>query len=181
MNISNVLTTARILLTPFFILFLKFGVKNKIYNLYALLIFVLASITDFLDGYIARKQQKITNLGKFLDPLADKILTTAAYLCFLELKLINIWVVFIVFVREFLVIFIRLIASKNGIVIAANFFGKLKTVLQIFAIILTLIFLIKKNVFFKNCYLFSIYVSTFATAYSGLIYFLKNKDILKND
>lgn len=181
MNISNILTTARIFLSPFFILFLKLGVNKKYFNHFALLVFVLASITDFLDGYLARKQQKTTNLGKFLDPLADKILTTAAFLCFLELKLINIWVVFIVFVREFLVIFIRLIASKKGIVIAANFWGKLKTVLQIIAIFLTLIFLIKKSSFLNHCYNFSIYASTFATALSGLIYILKNKNLLKNN
>lgn len=180
MNISNVLTASRIFLTPFFILFLKIGANKKTFNFFALLIFVLASITDFLDGYLARKNKKITNIGKFLDPLADKILTTAAFLCFLELKLVNVWVVFVVFTREFLVIFLRLIASKKEIVIAANFWGKLKTVLQIVAIILTLIFLIKKNSFLKNCYIFSIYTSTVITALSGLIYFIKNKQILKD-
>ncbi len=145
MNIANKLTIFRIVTVPFFMFFLKFSYQNKSFNLYALLIFILASITDFLDGFIARKQKITTNLGKFLDPLADKILTTAAFLCFLHLKLVDVFVVFIILTREFLVIFIRLVASKNGLVISANFWGKLKTIFQMTACITTMAYLIFEN------------------------------------
>ena len=132
--------------------FLKFNQYYEHFKFYALLIFVLASITDFLDGFLARKKKITTNLGKFLDPLADKILTTAAFLCFLHLKLVDVFVVFIILTREFLVIFIRLVASKNGKVIAANFWGKLKTVFQIAACIATMAYLIIKNSFLYYSY-----------------------------
>ena len=180
MNIANILTFIRIAIVPFFIFFLHTGNHYTKSYVIALVIFILASITDFFDGFLARKKNIITNLGKFLDPLADKILTTAAYLCFLELKLISIYVVFIILTREFLVFLIRLLASKESIVISANVFGKIKTITQIIACILTMIYLIfkQKNLFIL--YNIAIYISTFLTALSGFLYILQNKKLLTN-
>ena len=178
MNIANFLTFLRIIMVPFFMFFLNQNEQNQLNYIIALSIFILASITDFFDGFIARKKNIITNIGKFLDPLADKILTTAAYLCFLKLDLVNIYIVFIILTREFLVFLIRLLASKENIVIAANIFGKIKTVSQIVACILTIFYLIFKH---KNLYIIyniSIYISTFLTAISGFLYILQNKKLL---
>ena len=180
MNIANKLTVLRIVMVPFFMFFLRFNQYNKYFKLYALLIFVLASITDFLDGFLARKNNITTNLGKFLDPLADKILTTAAFLCFLYLNLVDIFVVFIILAREFLVIFIRLVASKNGRVIAANFWGKLKTIFQIAACIATMLYLIFKNSFLYYSYNALIYSSTILTIVSGFLYIIQNRKVLKD-
>ena len=180
MNIANILSLLRIVMVPFFIFFLNQTPLNKTSCLVSLSIFILASITDFFDGFIARKKNMITNLGKFLDPLADKILTTAAYLCFLNLKLVSIYIVFIILTREFLVFLIRLIASKENIVIAANFWGKLKTVTQIISCMITILYFIIPNIylfFIYNCF---IYASTFLTALSGFLYIFENKKLLKN-
>lgn len=180
MNIANILSFLRIIMVPFFIFFLTQTPLHKTNCLISLLIFILASITDFLDGFIARKKNIITNLGKFLDPLADKILTTAAYLCFLDLKLISVYVVFIILTREFLVFLIRLIASKENVVIAANFWGKLKTVTQIISCIVTILYLVVPNIYLFFMFKFFIYASTFLTALSGFLYILENKKLLKN-
>ncbi len=180
MNIANILSFLRIILVPFFIFFLNQTPLNKTNCLISLLIFILASITDFFDGFLARKKNIVTNLGKFLDPLADKILTTAAYLCFLDLKLVSVYVVFIILTREFLVFLIRLIASKENVVIAANFWGKLKTVTQIISCITTILYLVVPNIYLFLTYKIFIYASTFLTALSGFLYILENKKLLKN-
>ena len=180
MNIANILTFIRIIIVPFFMLFLTKKQPTKTDFIMALLIFAIASITDFFDGFIARKKNIITNLGKFLDPLADKILTTAAYLCFLDLKLITVYVVFIILTREFLVFLIRLVASKENIVIAANIWGKLKTVFQIISCILTIIYLVEKTEFMFYIYNIFIYISTILTIISGIIYILQNRKLLLN-
>ena len=168
MNIANKLTVLRIVMVPFFMFFLRFNQYNKYFKLY------------FLDGFLARKNNITTNLGKFLDPLADKILTTAAFLCFLYLNLVDIFVVFIILAREFLVIFIRLVASKNGRVIAANFWGKLKTIFQIAACIATMLYLIFKNSFLYYSYNALIYSSTILTIVSGFLYIIQNRKVLKD-
>lgn len=134
MNLPNKLTVLRIILVPFFVLFL---LCSKIpYNyLWALVVFAVASITDCLDGHIARKHNLITDFGKFLDPLADKVLVLSAMISFIELGLSSSIVVIIVIAREFLVTSLRLVASGDGTVIAASIYGKIKTVVQMVSIV----------------------------------------------
>ena len=135
MNLPNKLTVARIILTPFFLAAMVLNFKY--HYLVATLIFIVASVTDFLDGKIARKSNLVTTFGKLCDPVADKMLTTAALLAFMKLGLCNIWIVMIVLSREFLVTSFRLVASAQGVVIAAGIWGKLKTASQmIFSIII---------------------------------------------
>lgn len=135
MNWPNKLTLLRIFLTPVFMLSLLWNFPH--HYLVALVIFIVASLTDLLDGKLARKYGLVTNFGKFLDPLADKMLTTAALLGFIVLNIGSgvVWIAFIVMLREFLMASLRLVAVDNGIVIAANSWGKIKTVCQMIAII----------------------------------------------
>ena len=134
MNLPNKLTVARIIIVPFFVVFLV-NVTVPHHFLIAGLLFALASFTDLLDGKIARKRNLITNFGKFLDPLADKILVISALVCFVSLGLAELWFVIIIIAREFMVTSIRLIAVGTGEVIAANSWGKAKTVSQMAAIV----------------------------------------------
>lgn len=135
MNTPNKLTILRIILVPFFIFFLLMT-QIPHNNLWALIIFVIASLTDMFDGKIARKYNLITNFGKFLDPLADKLLVTSALICFIDLKFTSSIVVVIIVAREFLVTSLRLIAAGEGTVIAAGYLGKVKTVVQMVATIM---------------------------------------------
>lgn len=136
MNLPNKLTIVRIVLAPLFLLLTL--VEFPFHNLVAGLVFGAAALTDMYDGRIARSQGLITNLGKFLDPLADKMLTTAALLSFLATGHLDVWAVMIVLTREFMVTSVRLLAAKDGVVIAANIWGKLKTVAQFVAILVEL-------------------------------------------
>ena len=141
MNLPNKLTLLRCIMTPvFFVLLLSFFPYNY---LVALAVFVIASLTDYLDGQIARKRGLVTNLGKFLDPLADKMLTTAAFIGFT--KVISgrqvALALFLILAREFMVTSVRLLAAKDGVVVAASFFGKLKTVMQMVTIVYILLLL----------------------------------------
>lgn len=137
MTTANKLTILRVLLVPIFMVFmLARSLPNSM--LYSLIVFAVASVTDHYDGKIARKYNQITDFGKFLDPLADKVLVMAAFTCFVEVGLIGSVPVIIMFTREFLVTSVRLIAVGSGEVIAANSWGKAKTVSQILAIILIL-------------------------------------------
>ncbi|BEH90499.1 MAG: CDP-diacylglycerol--glycerol-3-phosphate 3-phosphatidyltransferase [Turicibacter sp.] len=151
MNLANKLTLLRIILIPFFIVCFYIpslivntvAVNNYLIpyaNLLGLIIFLLAAITDFIDGYVARKYNMITDFGKFMDPLADKLLVTAALLVLLENGLISGWVVFVILAREFIVTGFRTIAASKGVVIAAGWLGKIKTVVQ-FMMISTLLLL----------------------------------------
>ena len=151
MNLANKLTLLRIILIPFFIVCFYIpslivntvAVNNYLIpyaNLLGLIIFLLAAITDFIDGYVARKYNMITDFGKFMDPLADKLLVTAALLVLLENGLISGWVVFVILAREFIVTGFRTIAASKGVVIAAGWLGKIKTVVQ-FIMISTLLLL----------------------------------------
>lgn len=135
MNTPNKLTVLRIIMTPFFMAAMLIPFPH--HYLAALILFATASITDMIDGKMARKYNLITDFGKFLDPLADKMLTTAAFLAFIELDIGTgiTWITFIVLIREFLITSLRLISSGKGVVIAANIWGKAKTVSQMFAII----------------------------------------------
>ncbi len=133
MNLPNKLTVVRIFLAPLFLLILLWDFP--FHHLCAGLIFGAAALTDLFDGRIARSQGLITNLGKFLDPLADKMLTTAAFLGFLAMGHLDVWAVMIILTREFLVTSVRLVAAKDGTVIAASFSGKAKTVAQFVSIV----------------------------------------------
>lgn len=136
MNLPNKLTVIRIVLAPLFLLLAL--VEFPFHYLAAGLVFGAAALTDMFDGKIARARGLITNLGKFLDPLADKMLTTAAFLCFLATGHLDVWALMVVLTREFMVTSVRLVAAKDGTVIAANFWGKLKTVMQFVAIVFEL-------------------------------------------
>lgn len=135
MNLANKLTIFRVIIVPFFVFFMCFtGIEHR--YLYALILFIVASLTDMLDGKIARKYNMITSFGKFLDPLADKILVAAALVCFVELKWTSAWVVFIILAREFVVSGVRLVAagSDKKVVIPASWLGKIKTAVTMVAI-----------------------------------------------
>ena len=139
MNLPNKLTVVRMVLVPFFVASLLLSGSNESLKWVALVLFVVASLTDFLDGYIARKYNLITNFGKFMDPLADKILTISGMICLIELGRIPSWIVVIIVAREFIISGFRLIAAENGVVIAANYWGKFKTTFQMIMIILMIV------------------------------------------
>ena len=135
MNLPNKLTLLRVILIPFFVFFLMYDKLGAAGVWIALAIFAVASITDFFDGKIARKYNLITNFGKFMDPLADKLLVSSALICFIELSFLPAWFVIVIIAREFVISGFRLIASDNGVVIAASWWGKFKTVFQMFLIL----------------------------------------------
>lgn len=192
MNLANKLTLLRILLVPIFLVFIV--VKGIPYGTFiATFIFIIASITDKLDGYIARSRNQITTFGKFMDPLADKLLVTTALITLVEYRVVPSWAAIIIIAREFAVSGLRTIAASEGKVIAASWWGKIKTVIQILAIILLLIqvnigetqslysmvinssFL---NNFFKYVPSIMLDISVIITIISGCEYFRKNKGII---
>lgn len=177
MNIANQLTILRVLMIPFFMYFLLLGTPSG--KVIALVLFMVASFTDFLDGYLARKYHLITNFGKFMDPLADKLLVTAALICFLELGELNSWVVMIILSREFIVSIFRAVAAAEGIVIAADWWGKVKTNVQMFAIILMLMNNYPFEQFGIPMDQVLIYLATVLTVISGFNYIVKNKQVLQ--
>ena len=139
MNLPNKLTVLRVILVPFFVLFLLGADYMGPFSPYiALIIFIVASLTDMLDGKIARKYNLVTNFGKFMDPLADKLLVCTALICLTSMNRLNVIVVLVIIAREFIISGFRLVASDNGIVIAASYWGKFKTVSQM-ALIIVLI------------------------------------------
>lgn len=178
MNTANKLTLLRVVLVPFYMFFLlREGVVPQIT---ALAIFVIASLTDMLDGMIARKYNQITSFGKFVDPLADKMLTTAAFLVFLSQGIISVWAVMIILAREFMVAGVRLSAVTEGKVIAASFWGKLKTVSQM-AVIIAISLLSNISVI-QNANLvinILVWISVALTVFSGADYLIKNRSLLK--
>ena len=138
MNLPNKLTVVRVLMIPFFVWFMlpSLGGEMAASKLIALAIFCIASLTDLLDGKIARKYNLVTNFGKFMDPLADKLLVGAAMICLVEMGRLPAWIVIIIIAREFIISGFRLIAADNGVVIAASYWGKFKTTFQMIAVIL---------------------------------------------
>ena len=136
MNTPNKLTVARMIMVPFLVIFLLTGWGGESNRYISLALFAAASITDWFDGHLARKYNLITNFGKFMDPLADKLLVCSAMICMIELNRLPAWVVIIIIAREFIISGFRLIAAENGVVIAANYWGKFKTVSQMIMIIL---------------------------------------------
>lgn len=187
MNLPNKLTVLRFILTPIFMLLLMLGFKGHF--LLAMIVFIGASITDYFDGKIAREQNLVTNFGKFLDPIADKMLTTAAYIGFVALDIGYgiVWVTFIVLLREFVVTSVRLAAADNGKVVAANYWGKTKTVVQMVAIIATLFFCFVINVFslpdvfvmvLEAIYSVLLWISAVLTLVAGATYIIDNKEYI---
>ena len=139
MNTPNKLTVGRMILVPFLVVFMLTGWGGE-YNRYiSFVIFAAASITDWFDGYLARKNHLVTNFGKFMDPLADKLLVCSAMICMIELGRLPAWIVIVIIAREFIISGFRLIAAENGVVIAANYWGKFKTVSQMVMIILLIL------------------------------------------
>ena len=173
MNLPNKLTILRVILIPFFVFFLISPFFDGYGNYIALAIFIIASLTDMADGKIARKYNLVTNFGKFMDPLADKLLVCSAMICLVDLKLIPVWVVFII--SGF-----RLVASDNGIVIAASYWGKFKTTFQMLMVIV-IIFNINLQLGWLNILgTILIYVALVLTVVSLIDYIAKNKDVLKD-
>ena len=136
MNLPNKLTTFRVILIPFFVFFMLAPNMTGINHYIAAAIFIVASLTDLLDGKIARKYNLVTNFGKFMDPLADKLLVCSAMICLIQTGQLAAWIVVIIIAREFIISGFRLIASDNGVVIAASYWGKFKTTFQMIAVIL---------------------------------------------
>ena len=172
MNLPNKLTILRVLLIPVFLLCLL----NE-YNILALIIFVVASLTDMLDGKIARKYNLVTNFGKFMDPLADKLLVSSALISFVGLGRMPIWIVVVIISREFIISGFRLVAADKGVVIAASMWGKVKTVTQMVMII---VLLCELQVGFAEVLEgMLIYASLILTVVSLVDYIVKNIDVMK--
>ena len=170
MNTANKLTLLRVVMIPLFLLVLSLDVPGA--NYWALAIFVIASLTDTLDGYIARHYNQTTDFGKFMDPLADKCLVTAAMLWFVEIGQMPGWALLVVIIREFGVSGLRMVAADKGRVIAAGWSGKVKTASTMVCIVLMLLPIapLVNNI--------CVAVIVLATIYSGVEYFMKNLDVL---
>ena len=181
MNLPNKLTIFRvILIVPFIILLLGgntglFGSFSLYSDYVALVVFIIASLTDLLDGHIARKHNLITNFGKFMDPMADKLLVAAALIALVELNRIPSWVVIIIISREFIISGFRLIASDNGVVLAASYWGKFKTTFQMIMICL----MIANIPILHIITAVIMWVALALTVISLMDYLIKNKDIMK--
>ena len=177
MNLANKLTLSRIFMIPVFLIFLIGGVCPEPYGrIAALIIFIAASLTDMLDGRIARKRNLITNFGKFMDPLADKLLVSAALIAFIELNLIPSWVVIVIISREFIITGFRLIAVETGLVLAAGWWGKVKTTIQMVMIAVILIW--PDGPVYNILGRLLILLALIFTAISGIEYIVKNKDVI---
>lgn len=174
MNLPNKLTMFRVLLIPFFIVFLLMpGIPAG--KWIALAVFIIASLTDLLDGHIARKYNLVTNFGKFMDPLADKLLVCSALICLIELDRIPSWMVILIIAREFVISGFRLIASDNGVVIAASYWGKFKTTFQMIAVCL----LIADIAVLSLITTIITWIAVILTVVSLIDYLIKNKDVMK--
>ena len=172
MNLPNKLTMLRIIMIPFFVFFLLSETPNK--DIIALVLFCAASLTDLADGKIARKYNLVTDFGKFMDPLADKLLVCSALICLVDLGRIPSWVVVIIVAREFAISGFRLIAADNGIVIAASYWGKFKTTFQMIMIIL-MILNIEKLALLTSIMM---WIALALTIISLCDYIMKNKQVI---
>ena len=176
MNLPNKLTVLRVIMIPFFVFFYLTG---HVYI--ADILFIIASLTDMADGKIARKYNLVTNFGKFMDPLADKLLVAAALICFVEVNRIPAWIVLIIISREFIISGFRLVAAEGGKVIAAGYWGKLKTAVTM----VTIVFMIPNfgGIYFGTGWIYPleqilVYASLILTIISRVDYLVKNKEVL---
>lgn len=188
MNIPNKITVSRILMIPFFVIVMMFdfgwgtmklfGADMPVHHFVGALIFILASTTDWVDGYYARKYNLVTTLGKFLDPLADKLLVSAAFIMLVELDMAQVWIIIVIISREFAVTGLRLILAGEGEVVAANQLGKIKTWTQIIAIAAALL----HNTIFTLIGIpfddIMLYIALLFTVWSGWDYFYINRRVL---
>lgn len=173
MNLANKITMFRILLIPIFVLSYYYDQSG----ISSLAIFLLGSFSDFLDGYVARKYDMITDFGKFIDPIADKILVLSAFILFIERGFVEPWVVIVVLFRELLISGFRMLAAKKNISIAADIFGKLKTTTQFFSVIFFFLTIILIN---RNMYIIGkvlLYISVALTVLSMINYLYKNREV----
>ncbi|MEG0641420.1 MAG: CDP-diacylglycerol--glycerol-3-phosphate 3-phosphatidyltransferase [Clostridium sp.] len=171
MNLANKITTFRILLIPLFLYFMYVDIKYHI--LIATIIFIFASFTDSLDGYIARSRNEVTKFGKFLDPLADKLMVIAALMALVEIERVDGWIVMVIIARELIITGLRAVAATDGVVIAASNWGKIKTVTQIIAVIAALL-----NIPYYNVL---VIIALITTVFSGMDYIYKNRKILDSN
>ena len=190
MNLPNKLTVMRVILVPFFIFFLLCDVPfgSQAGSILALVVFIAASVTDALDGHIARSRNLVTNFGKFLDPLADKVLVISALVCFIQMGLVGAVPVIIIIAREFMVSGLRLVTANEGVVVAAGIWGKLKTAFTMVAIVIILFFAV---LFGKDSTGYAawvniteqvlIWISTILTVISGAIYLNGYKEYINTD
>ena len=181
MNLPNKLTVLRVVLIPFFVAFLLLSPGNDTFKWIALAIFIVASLTDMLDGKIARKYNLITDFGKFMDPLADKLLVCSAMICLTELGRIPSWIVVIIIAREFIISGFRLIAADNGRVIAASYWGKFKTTFQMIMVILMIANLGDVVPYYNLVTQIIMWVALALTIISLVDYIVKNKDVMSGD
>ncbi|MEI3522082.1 MAG: CDP-diacylglycerol--glycerol-3-phosphate 3-phosphatidyltransferase [Anaerosacchariphilus sp.] len=176
MNLPNKLTTLRVFMIPFFVVFMLTDLGGAYsQNTLQSAIFIVASLTDLLDGKIARKYNLVTNFGKFMDPLADKLLVCSAMICLVEMNRLAAWMVIVIISREFIISGFRLIASDNGVVIAASYWGKFKTTFQMLMIILLILDL---GGVFTTIETIVTWIALILTVVSLIDYLAKNKGIL---
>jgi len=187
MNLPNFLTLIRMALVPVFIVFFYLGQSGaRVYAILALAVFVIAAGTDMLDGYIARRRGQITNFGKLMDPLADKVLTTSAFIVFVDIHIIPAWMVVVILAREFAITGLRGVAASEGVVIAAGLSGKLKTIFQMVAIGLILLDSAVGNgplthsvwVFVSGAGMICLWAAVALTVYSGIEYLWNGRKLL---
>ena len=176
MNLPNKLTVLRVCMIPFFVVMLLLnGGENQTYRYIAAAIFIVASLTDMLDGKIARKYNLVTNFGKFMDPLADKLLVCSALICLVDLKQLPAWMVIVIISREFIISGFRLVASDNGIVIAASYWGKFKTTFQMIAVVLLIVGIPALSMVTTAV----VWIALVLTVISLVDYIAKNVNVLK--
>ena len=176
MNLPNKLTILRVIMIPFFVLALLYnGGENQTLRYVAAAIFIIASLTDMLDGKIARKYNLVTNFGKFMDPLANKLLVCSALICLVELKELPAWMVIVIISREFIISGFRLVASDNGVVIAASYWGKFKTTFQMIAVVLLIVGIPALSMVTTAV----VWIALILTVISLVDYIAKNVNVLK--
>ncbi len=176
MNLANKITMLRIFLVPIFMFFLLTKMQHGAYI--AVGVFIFAAITDGLDGYVARKWKQVTNFGKFIDPLADKLLVTAALISLVELGSLSSWVAMIIIGREFVVTSLRIVAVSEGVIISASMWGKVKTITQIVAISAILLNNYPFSIFGFPFDKISMFLAVVFTIFSGVDYLMKNWEVI---
>lgn len=178
MNLPNQLTMARIIMVPVVMALMLMG-----YEIPALIVFAIASITDFFDGYIARKKNLVSSFGKIMDPLADKLLSFGALICFIQMGIVSVWAPMIIIAREFFVTSMRVVAVSKGKVIAASWWGKIKTNVQMFAIMIALLLCGFGNPAFMGCSIAGIliWVAAIFTVASWIAYIFENLSVFKDE